>query len=112
TSRCGLLAAFAMLVASAAARADAPVVGPQWTMPFWRDVPAFDPMASSNDPTWLHEPGGATALFTASGLLFRRFDAGGAVVGFSFLSHEEAGIPAIDIGDIVVKPDPVDGGFH
>lgn len=109
----GLLVASALLVLSALAHADAPVVGPQWTTSFWRDVPAQDGMASSNAPTWLRLPDGSTALFTTSGgLWFRRFDADGAVAEFARLTPQQAGIPASDLGEVRIEADPVDGGFQ
>lgn len=109
----GLLVASALLVLSAFAHADAPVVSPQWTTSFWRDVPAQDGMASSSAPTWLRLPDGSTALFTTSGgLWFRRFDADGTVAEFARLTPQQAGIPAGELGDVRIEADPVDGGFH
>lgn len=113
TSPCGLLAAWAALVLSAPACADAPVVGPQWTESFWRDVPAFDRMANSRAPSWLRTQDGSSVLLTMShSLLFRRFDPAGAVAELAQLTPQQAGIAASDLGDVLIEADPVDGGFH
>ena len=109
----GLLVASALLVLSALAHADAPLVGPQWVTSFWRDVPAQDGMASTRTPTWRHLPDGSTALFTTpGGLWFRRFAPDGAVAEFARLTPQQAGIPATDLGEVWIESDPFDGGFH
>ena len=115
TKLCGPLLAWATLALSAPAsvRADAPVVGPQWTESFWRDVPAFDGMANSRAPSWVRTQDGSTALLTMSdGLLFRRFDPAGAVVELARLTPRQAGIPVNDLGEVLIEADPIDGGFH
>ena len=113
TSVRALFAAWAMLVLSGHARADAPVVGPQWTASFWRDVPAQDGIAPSDSPTWRHLADGSTALFTTpGGLWFRRFAPDGSVAEFARLTPQQAGIAASDLGDVWIESDPVDGGVH
>ncbi|RYD16070.1 MAG: hypothetical protein EOP90_04525 [Lysobacteraceae bacterium] len=110
---CALLAALAMLVLAGPGQAEAPVVGPQWTAPFWRDVPAQDGIAPSEAPTWQHLPDGSTALFTTpGGLWFRRFAPDGIVAAFARLTPQQAGIPASDLGHVRIGTDPIDGGFH
>lgn len=108
----GLLAGMPLLALSAFAQADAPVVSPQWTTTFWRDIPAMDAMASSERPTWFRLADGATTLFTtAGGLWFRRFDADGSVAQLVRLTPDQAGILAEDVRSVVVEPDPFGGGY-